>query len=105
MDALNAVFSMLGGIFGGAWNDLAFADRAALGTLGASGAMLTFAGSVPRRLPCPNEGVRPMRVCELSLDSLGTSCRISMLGVGSMPGPTDLRGARAAGFGGAWAGN
>jgi hypothetical protein len=105
MDALNAVFSMLGGIFGGAWNDLAFADRAALDPLEASGAMIAFAGNVPRRLPCPNEGVRPMRACGLSLDSLGTSCRVSRLGVGSMPGPTDLRGARAAGFGGAWAGN
>lgn len=48
--------------------------------------------------------MRPIRFWIVSPAGLGTSCLLSRLGVGNMPGPTDLRGARAAGLGAGWVG-
>jgi hypothetical protein len=93
--------------FEGACIDFAFVDRAAFGIRGTSPPGLGLFESVPRRLPWLKEGVRPMRPPGVSLYILGTSLltlRVSRP-VGNMPGPTDLRGARAAGFGGGCDGN
>jgi hypothetical protein len=61
-----------------------------------------FDDSVSRLLPRFKEGVRPIGSCELSPCNLDIP---SELFVGSIPGPTLFRGARAAGFCGAGAGN
>ena len=76
------------------------AARTACGTFCGSAELVMVVDVFTRRLPWLSDGVRPIRLCKLSLLSLGISCRVSMLG-SMMPGPTDLRGARAAGFGGA----
>jgi hypothetical protein len=86
----------------GGWRDFALAVRAALGNLGTPVAvfeMLGFAASVSLRVPLFSEGDRPTSEgIVLSPASLDMP---SKLFVGSIPGPTLFRGARAAGFGGA----
>ena len=78
-------------------SDFALAARV---TLVGSVVVFMFALRVPRRLLFwLSDGVRPSRPCILSFVNRGTSWRTSM------PGPTDFRGALAAGFGGACAGN
>jgi hypothetical protein len=90
----------------GGCKDFAFALRAAVGSLGTpvGVVVLRLADNVSRLFPLFNEGARPSWGIVLSLASLSISWR-SKLFVGSIPGPTLFRGARAAGFGGAWAGN
>ncbi len=84
----------------GGWNDFALADRfAEFGSLGTPVVELRLEPSVSRRAPLFKEGERPSP--SVVAASLVTSCRPSRLLVGSMPGPTLFRGARAAGFGGA----
>lgn len=80
----------------GGWNDFAFAVRDALGSLGTAVAEGGLAKRVSRRLPFVNDGEPPMW-------DVATSWRVSKLCVGSVPGPTLLRGARAAACGGGWA--
>jgi hypothetical protein len=89
----------------GGWKDFAFAVRVAFGSLGTPIlVVLSVPERVSRRLPLFSDGARPSVGTLLSLASLFISCR-SKLFVGIIPGPTLLRGARAAGFGGACAGN
>jgi hypothetical protein len=89
----------------GGWKDFALAVRVGFRSLGTAVVMgMRFPDRVSRRLPLFNEGARPSVGTVLSLASLFISCR-SKLFVGIIPGPTLFRGARAAGFGGAWAGN
>lgn len=89
----------------GGWKDFAFAVRVAFGSLGMPVKGLRRAESVSRRLPLFKEGARPSWEGGASPASLAISCRPSRLVVGIIPGPTLFRGARAAGFGGACAGN
>ena len=92
--------------FEGGWRDFAFALRNALGSFGTPVAVLVTLGleaSVSRRLPLLKDGTRPIWGCVLSPVDLDIPSKLFV--VGSMPGPTLLRGARAAGLGGAWAGN
>lgn len=90
----------------GGCKDFALALRAAVGSLGTPvvGAVLMFADSVSRLFPLFSDGARPSWGIALSLASLSISWRSKLL-EGSIPGPTLFRGARTAGFGGAWAGN
>ena len=92
----------------GGWKDFAFAVRvAALGNLGTPVAEFRLELSGSRRMPLFNEGERPMPV-EAGASPPprpAMSCRLSNGAVGKVPGPTLLRGARAAGLGRAWAGN
>lgn len=78
----------------GGWSDFAFAVRVVFGSLGTPEVVLRFEESVSRRLPLVNEGART--------NEGGVP---STLFVGITPGPMLFRGARAAGFGGACAGN
>lgn len=93
--------------FEGGWSDFALAVRAVFGSLGTPvGVMfvvLGFEESVSRRLPRFNEGARLSWGCVLSPPSLDIPSKL--FDVGRTPGPTLFRGARAAGFNGAWAGN
>ena len=85
----------------GGWSDFALVFRVAVGSLGTPVVVvLRLAERVSRRLPLLREGARVRRGMVLSL-----AMSRSKLFIGSIPGPTLLRGGRAAGFGGAWAGN
>jgi hypothetical protein len=86
----------------GGWSDFVLAFRAVLGSLGTPDVVFTFEESVSRRLLLFNEGTRPNKGCVLSPPTRGVP---SKLFVGITPGPMLFRGARAAGFGGACAGN
>jgi hypothetical protein len=89
----------------GGWKDFALAVRDTFGSLSTPVlVVLMFPDSVSRRLPLSNEGARPSVGTVWSLASLFISWR-SKLFVGIIPGPTLFRGARAAGFDGACAGN
>ena len=78
----------------------------ALGSRGAAFGGLGFAASVSRRLPLLFDGERPSPFCSrLPLAIRGISLRPSKEPIGSIPGPTLFLGVRAAGFGGAGAGN
>jgi hypothetical protein len=89
-----------GRCLGGGWKDFALAERCVFGSLGTPVAVGRLVPRVSRRLPLFNEGERPMRDCDISPANLVASGRPSKLLVGSIPGPTLFRGARAAGFGG-----
>jgi hypothetical protein len=88
----------------GGWSDFALAVRVALGSLGTPVEVFTvlkLEESVSRRLPLFKDGERPGS-CGLSPCSLDIPSEEL---VGNIPGPTLFRGGRAAGFGGACAGN
>jgi len=90
----------------GGWRDFAFAFRTELGSLGTPVpvlVMLGFAASVSRRLALFSDGARPSCGNALSPGILGAPSKLPF--VGSTPGPTLFRGARAAGFGTGGAGN
>ena len=90
----------------GGWSDFAFAVRVALGSRCVAFDGLGFAASVSLRLPLILEGERPSPFCStLPVANRGMSFRPSKVPIGSIPGPTLFRGARAAGFGAAGAGN
>lgn len=81
--------------------------RAALGRRCVALGGFGFAANVSRRLPWLLDGERPRagRSILPLTERGGSSARDSKVPIGSMPGPTLLRGARAAGLGGAGAGN
>lgn len=90
----------------GGWSDFAFALRVALGNRCVAFGGLGFAVNVSRRLVVLLDGDRPRPFCSmLPLANRGISLRPSKEPIGNIPGPTLFRGARAAGFGGAGAGN
>lgn len=91
----------------GGCSDFVFAFRVTLGSRCAVFGGLGFAASVSRRGPLLLEGDRPSPFCSaVPLANRGISLlRPSKEPIGNIPGPTLFRGARAAGFGGAGAGN